>query len=729
MTTPASSSRSSQIQKIIDSRKPMADLANTEIERLSEVAACLDQFSSFITANKSRIDEGTAHKLESVSSEISNLRTRIDEANQRFKLLAARFGRATLNIGVVGRARQGKSTLLQRITGLTDGEIPTGSEGHCTGAASVIENHPIADTHADVKFYTEALFLENVIRPFVEQLRPGYDSLGAPPVSLEEFASFKIPEDRGPKSLDPATDVERLKRLRSFQQSLDAYGKKLSGGLDSGISRNQIRSFVAQQDERGAPLHNWRAVHLVHVRCKFPHPDVGRIAFVDTPGLGDFISGAEDRLVDTVGRNLDVVAFLRRPPQVGGIDPADTNLHSLITRAIPDLNTADWSYFIINQEEKAESRNHYFRASLDESGIKTRLVIEATCTKTEHVSDALEKILGDVAVNLSNLDERLLQIARDRARDVWENLRSLVRNASVILPKAAPSNEKELKKLFTEVWDTTYNKVDALVNKYKANRDKPDTEFLRILKSSINGLEDIRNFLSNEWGNGGASKYFPEKMHELRVHLTQTLGKLDIELQQGHDCIREEIVQIFSEDSGGRLAFLKGLPHAEALRLLLRKWQDHDGDLSSPVTEAINLLLSDGLSFRGWIYPRVRPHVDTLDPNINPYIGYTEDISPKVVNDDIDTLWNAACYSIHEEIENASKEPSRSRFAMVQDFRDLIFYKGGSNYASGQWELFYGQHRDEIWPEEFGSLEHKARFIKVWNQHLESMKHLCSTSP
>lgn len=466
----------------------MAYLAKAEIVRLGEVASQLSKLLSFINSSKNRVDETHAQKLESVASKIVSLRLALDEASHRFNLLESRFSRKTLNIGVVGRARQGKSTLLQRITGLTDGEIPTGSEGHCTGASSVIENHEDADAHADVKFYTETLFLENVIRPFVEQLKPGYKNFGAPPTSLKEFANFEIPDLPGPNSLDPATDVERLKKLRGFKDSLPAYKENLSGKVIR-ITRDKIRSFVAQQDESGAPLQHWRAVHLVHVWSKFPHPDVGRVALVDTPGLGDFISGAEDRLVDTVGKNLDIVAFLRRPPQVGGLEPADTNLHSLITRAIRDLNTADWSYFIINQEEKNETRNRYFREALESSGIKTRLVLEATCTNTEHVSNVLEKVLGDVAGNLGNLDQRLLQIAKDRVRDVWENLRTFVVDASTLIPKAVPSNEKELKKLFPPVWNAISNQLRVLVEKYKNIREEPDEEFRQTLSRALKDLK------------------------------------------------------------------------------------------------------------------------------------------------------------------------------------------------------------------------------------------------
>ena len=54
--------------------------------------------------------------------------------------LITRFSRDTVNISVIGLARQGKSTLLQSITQLPDSIIPAASGSDCTGAKSVIFN-------------------------------------------------------------------------------------------------------------------------------------------------------------------------------------------------------------------------------------------------------------------------------------------------------------------------------------------------------------------------------------------------------------------------------------------------------------------------------------------------------------------------------------------------------------------------------------------------------------
>jgi hypothetical protein len=69
--------------------------------------------------------------------------------------LKNRFSRDTLNIGVIGRARQGKSRLLQSLTGLSAAEIPDGDRQHCTGVRSTIHHSNSVDTYGEVWFHTE----------------------------------------------------------------------------------------------------------------------------------------------------------------------------------------------------------------------------------------------------------------------------------------------------------------------------------------------------------------------------------------------------------------------------------------------------------------------------------------------------------------------------------------------------------------------------------------------
>jgi hypothetical protein len=66
------------------------------------------------------------------------------ELQNEVRQMAKRFNRNRLQIGVLGRARQGKSTKLQCLTGLSSNVIPAGNSSHCTGARSIIINDPEA---------------------------------------------------------------------------------------------------------------------------------------------------------------------------------------------------------------------------------------------------------------------------------------------------------------------------------------------------------------------------------------------------------------------------------------------------------------------------------------------------------------------------------------------------------------------------------------------------------
>ena len=65
--------------------------------------------------------------------------------------LEKRFNRETINISVVGRAGQGKSRLLQSISGVENDIIPADTGGDCTGAKSTIANAK-GETYAHIKF-------------------------------------------------------------------------------------------------------------------------------------------------------------------------------------------------------------------------------------------------------------------------------------------------------------------------------------------------------------------------------------------------------------------------------------------------------------------------------------------------------------------------------------------------------------------------------------------------
>ena len=111
---------------ILEQRRIRLPQVQQDIERWT----CLDQL---IGTLKISVDElpnlGEWHDLKQALAEFrsEDIRKDIAKTIELLRVLEARYSRKTINIGVSGRARVGKSTLLQAISGLEDEQIPTGS--------------------------------------------------------------------------------------------------------------------------------------------------------------------------------------------------------------------------------------------------------------------------------------------------------------------------------------------------------------------------------------------------------------------------------------------------------------------------------------------------------------------------------------------------------------------------------------------------------------------------
>jgi hypothetical protein len=146
-------SRQALIADIIQKRKPFL----VEIERiqasLSKRAAALASLEQLQTSILSSSKSPLVQEIKNFN--FAALRAKVEQIRDDLQKPKARFTRNTLNIGVIGRARQGKSRLLQSLSGLTATEIPTGSTEHCTGVRSLICHDPQQAPHGEITFYSE----------------------------------------------------------------------------------------------------------------------------------------------------------------------------------------------------------------------------------------------------------------------------------------------------------------------------------------------------------------------------------------------------------------------------------------------------------------------------------------------------------------------------------------------------------------------------------------------
>jgi len=139
---------------------------------LTEIPAALDELRRHPSVSP---DDA----LDLVVSHLQEIRADISGVIETYNAVEARFSRETVNIGVSGSARVGKSTLLQSISGLTDEQIPTGRDIPVTAVRSRIYRSPRLRV-ALLRLHSPETFLNEAIRPYHAALSRVARPVGGP---------------------------------------------------------------------------------------------------------------------------------------------------------------------------------------------------------------------------------------------------------------------------------------------------------------------------------------------------------------------------------------------------------------------------------------------------------------------------------------------------------------------------------------------------------------------
>ncbi|MGB3511045.1 MAG: hypothetical protein WBA93_17795 [Microcoleaceae cyanobacterium] len=717
--------RAETIKDIIDKRRPLAQNIEKTETNLRELTSALHALESQRNQLITQLDDPALRgKLTEI--DFLTLHLKIATESEALAKLKVRFSRDTLNIGVVGRARQGKSRLLQSLTGLTTTEIPDGDRQHCTGVRSTIRHNPNVTTYGEVWFHSERSFLDDVIAPYYEKLH-----LGAKPNTLAEFASSNLPplpQDL-PGYAEPGAMYEHLSR---YHTNIDKYVRLLNAPPRR-ISSNEIREYVAQDTPDGQRIFfNYLAVKEVKITCAFPNTEVGQIALVDMPGLGDTGIGDEERLIKTLGQDIDAVLFVRMPSGKGDYwADVDVRLYDMARGAIIDLPLDLWSFMILNKTNTNSANGDNLNncqdlaGEIDKKHLNLVDCIIANCADVEEANTKiLDRVLNYLATQIQSLDREYASSCQERMVQLQKVVEAEIEKARLVLVGTA-SNQNEMG-VFLPLYNQFMSNLSVglmeVLDNFKQQRNEVDEDFFKPQveaaiqackeNTGIPGLEEVK---VRHREKGSWEIVYAEYLHKIRTYLTRHFSSMDNGLKQVIDGAKSQVTEVLVEQGS-----LGGLTTTRGSNFLKVMAENKVSEEQRNLQKAFENLWGFEMSYEVNFHYRIRQHLDDLTPD-DTSLRLSSKPTAEEVLENLEQLHQETIYKCQEALEDLYAEPKLAVFAAVEEFVDQVLR---AEEVKNEWPVFLYEVRSQVWPAHFKPMGEGSDTVREWQKLVERIAHI-----
>ncbi|MFC1437330.1 hypothetical protein ABUW04_03580 [Streptacidiphilus sp. N1-10] len=551
----------------------------------------------------------------------------------------SRVSRRTINIGVSGRARNGKSTLLQSLSGLSDDQIPAGRGQPVTAVRSSIY-HSTVRTGAVLTLHNEASFCAGVLAPYHRAL-----NLMPTPRTLLEFSTFRYPPTADELTGDVGPHPKSgpmLARLREMQRALPSFRGYLTGHQrEVTLTESELASlkdwvaYPAATTGPGVPDRRYLAVKDAAVTCRFPIDDVADLGLVDLPGLGELVPDADRHHLDGLKDDVDFVIVVKRPTDTNALwSVEDGDALQLIIDASGAAAVRDFVTILVNSggcaAENIDALQRDIRDRLNE-GLDDRSynVITADSADREQVKEqVLQVVLEHLATALPRMDADVFAFAQAACETGREQLRGLIgRHLAALRSIHTPSELLRLDHKRTELLDEVTTHLHAWIEELQARTgaEYADQEFL----DEVTKVQDrARSWVIDGFGVEGGQAAWVE---QVLPKMLRAAGPATV-MQNTLNGIRTEIAIRFNDiDSmldkrrnefwkglagglGPRFAnLLQGDSPEEVLRNLRDTLDSADHD-SPSLVKALDQALDVRLDYRTRLLPEVWRKLEALMP-------------------------------------------------------------------------------------------------------------------
>lgn len=732
MTTESISVR---LDQIIQERQRLLPTVRALIAAWEDIGQKIDDLdSSLVDLTTLAPDDLSVLSRQFRSHELGSL---VAENLRRLKILEARFGRQSINLGVSGQARVGKSTLLQAISGLSDDQVPTGMGHPVTAVRSQIYH---SDQHARglLTLHTFTSFRDEVLSAYHQAL-----GLTEMPKTLAEFERWDYLDAIADESDQPEAVLSRrglLKRLRGMQEGLDVYGHALTGEVRE-VLLEELRQYLAYPEaESATPPGLYLAVRKARIECPFPYAEVENLSLLDLPGLGELAAGAERRHVEGLQNDVDVVLLVMRPqPTSAFVDEKSYKTLDRLHEASEAFSAKeDFVYIMVNDGSvdralvEALMGDIHERLTGERASARYRVLrADAKDPSTVHVK-VMEPVLEHLAARLPVMDREVMDHALERSgghRTVLRAVDELRATLTELTPETTGVAD-ELERRTEELRKDVSDELSALLERlFKAARNEDgDEEFAeavdRAAQNADEWVEDGFGRGEPEWvrdaartirlykGSGG---FVADEFNRVRVEISQRFRQLDAFFDKRLAELHAAVAAVLAGALGKRLVPSQD---AESLRQLVGRLTDAGVETCPDLARALDELVDVRLDYQTQLHPRLRRCLDGLvaqytDPRTGLIrAALTADASEaEELMRKMRQLATQAVHQIKKELHRDAVFPALVMHAAAEQFDDA-FLRGGT--ARQEFRRLTRAWRDEIWPGEFEGIDaHNARVARV----------------